>query len=422
MIAFEDPERFELLLSELSATFVTLPSDQVDDQLDEGLRRIVESLDIERGTWAQVSEDKQRLCVTHSYSIPGFSVFPKTTDLASLLPWYAGMILKGNVLRFNRILDELPEAAGAERKYCKETGLLSNLLIPFRVGEVVIGAVSFASHRREIQWSDHLVQCLRLVASVFGSALARKQAEQEAARLRYQLAHVGRLTAMGEVTASIAHEVNQPLGAIVSNAQAALRFLARTPLDATEVAGALTDIVDDATRASALLTRIRGFLQRRPPVHAPVDVNLLVKQVVGLLRGEMARREIRLDLHIAEALPPSVGDPVQLQQVIVNLLINGAEAMEDLEPEQRRLELRTFSEGNDRIGVVLRDYGRGLPPHALSRLFDPFFSTKPDGLGMGLAICRSIIEAHHGRIAPLASDGSGTTIQFTLPVSPAAAA
>jgi signal transduction histidine kinase len=417
VLAFEDPERFEHLLSGLSATFVSLPSDQIDGTIQESLRGIVESLGIERSSLALLSEDRQRLEVTHSYGTAGLPPLPKG-DLGALLPWYTEMVRKGEVLRFNRIPEDLPPEAVAERAFWLRVGLRSQLTVPFRVGDSVFGVIGFASYRAELDWSPHLVQCLRLVGEVFANALARKQAEQESARLREQLAHISRLTAMGEVTASIAHEVNQPLCAIVSNAQAAARLLGRSTIDVAEIGGALDDIIDDANRASAIISRVRGFLQRSPTQHVPLDVNAVIHQVLGLIKAEMARRKIRVATNLAEPLPPVVADPVQLQQVLVNLLINGAEAMDDIEPDLRKLEVRSSTDGQaTAIAVDVRDWGRGLDPRAQAHLFGPFFTTKPGGLGMGLAICKSIIESHGGHISPRTSPGPGTTMQFTLPVA-----
>jgi C4-dicarboxylate-specific signal transduction histidine kinase len=256
----------------------------------------------------------------------------------------------------------------------------------------------------------------KVLGEVFADALAHHRTEEESTFLYEQLAHVGRLTAMGKVTASIAHEVNQPLCAIVSNAQAAARLLTRTPIDVGEIGGALNDIIDAANRASAVISRMRGFLQRKPSQRARVDVNDVIHQVLSLLRVEMSSRRVRLAVNLAESLPPILADAVQLQQVMVNLLINGAEAMDDLTPELRELDVQSFVDGDGSIVVGVMDRGRGLDPTAIPRLFGPFFTTKPGGLGMGLAICKSIVEAHGGTISAQPRVGTGTTMQFSLPV------
>jgi C4-dicarboxylate-specific signal transduction histidine kinase len=220
---------------------------------------------------------------------------------------------------------------------------------------------------------------------------------------------------MGEVVASIAHEVNQPLFAVVTNARAAGQLLNGKEPDLAEIGAALDDIVQDANRASAIIARVRTFLQRRPAELLPVDVNALVDAVGTFLGPEMARRRVKLEFGLAGSLPPVLGDQVQLQQVLVNLLLNGADAMEGVDPKQRVITVRTDADGAERVRIDVVDQGPGLDPEARRHLFEAFFTTKAHGLGMGLVICRSIVEAHGGRIQPLHRTGPGTTMQVWLP-------
>ncbi len=415
MIAFDKPELFEQQLAELSATFVSLTPDQVDSQIDWGLQLLLEALDLDRSTIAELSADGQRIEITHTRSTTHAPAIAKG-DLVPMLPWFAAMLLKGQVLRFDRMPDDLPAEAEAEREYCTRTGLKSVLTFPFTVGERVIGAIGFASFRREMSWTPHLLRSLRLISEVFANALARKQAAHEQVKLREQLAHSARLNTMGEVVASIAHEVNQPLFAIVSNARAAGQLLAQETPDLAEIGAALEDIVQDANRASSVIARIRSFLQRKPTELVTTDVNSVIETVRSLLGPELARRRVTLLVALGTGLPPVRADAVQLQQVLVNLLMNAAEAMESLAPTQRRLELRSTTEPDGRLRIDVVDHGPGLDPQVRARLFEAFFTTKANGLGMGLAICKSIVEAHGGRIQPLDRSGPGTTMQIWLPV------
>jgi signal transduction histidine kinase len=413
-IAFEQPELFEQQLAELSATFVSLPADQVDQQIDWGLQLLLEALGIDWSSVAELSSDEQRFEVTHTQVRKGAPPLA-TGNLAELLPWYAYAIRKGELLRFDRLPDELPADAVAEREYVTRIGLRSQLTIPFRVGERVIGAIAFASFRSEVQWSPRLVRSVRLIGEVFANALARKNAAQEQLQLREQLAHSARVNAMGEVVASIAHEVNQPLFAIVSNARAAGALLSRGEPDLAEIGAALEDIVQDANRASAVIARVRSFLQRKPTEHLPVDLNGVVDTVRKFLGPELARRRAKLEVQLGTGLPSVLGDAIQLQQVVVNLLMNGLDAMESVDPKQRVLRVTTATERGGRVRLAVADAGPGLDPDARDRLFEPFFTTKPTGLGMGLAICRSIVETHGGRIQPVEHTGPGTTLQVWLP-------
>jgi C4-dicarboxylate-specific signal transduction histidine kinase len=309
----------------------------------------------------------------------------------------------------------LPPEAVAEREYVTRIGLRSQLTIPFRVAGRIIGAIGFASFRHEVRWTPRLIRSVRLVGEVFANALARKHAANEQALLVEHLAHTERVNAMGEVVASIAHEVNQPLFAIVSNARAAGTLLSRGEPDLAEIGAALEDIVQDANRASAIIARVRTFLQRKPTEHLPVDLNFVVETVRTFLGPELARRGVTLEVELVTPLPAVFGDAVQLQQVLVNLLMNGIDAMDGVSPGLRRLRVRTSTERDGRIRLDVSDNGQGLDPAARARLFESFFTTKPSGMGMGLAICRSIVEAHGGRIQALEQSGPGTTMQVLLP-------
>jgi signal transduction histidine kinase len=414
VIAFEQPELFDEQLAELSATFVALPADQVDQQVDWGLRRLLETTGLDRSTVVELSADGQRFEVTHT-QVRGATPPLATGHLAELLPWYTETLLRGDVFHFDRLPDDLPPAAHAERDYVQRIGLRSQLTIPFRVANKVIGAIGFASFGREVHWSPRLIRSVRLLGEVFANALARKHSANEHLQLREQLAHAARVNAMGEVVASIAHEVNQPLFAIVSNARAAGSLLSRGEPDLAEIGAALEDIVQDANRASAIIARVRTFLQRRPAEQLPEDLNGVVETVRTLLGPELARRRVTLEVELAPSLPSVLGDAVQLQQVLVNLLMNGIDAMDSIPPDRRILAVRTALEADGRARLDVTDAGPGLEPATRARLFESFFTTKARGLGIGLAICRSIVEAHGGRIQPAERSGPGTTMQVWLP-------
>jgi PAS domain S-box-containing protein len=257
----------------------------------------------------------------------------------------------------------------------------------------------------------------RLLRGFLIDVTARRQAEEESRRLREQLARAGRVSLMGELVASIAHEVNQPLCAIVGNALAVQRMLDSGGFDADEVRGALGDIVQDGQRASAVIARVRGLLQKAPAKRAPLDVNVLIHEMAALARGDLSRRGIRLRLVLAEGLPRVLTDGVQLQQVILNLLTNAAEAMDGVSRESRELTARSEMDGGG-VAVSVRDTGTGIEPCRLDQIFDILYTTKPGGMGMGLALCKSIIEEHGGTISAAPNGGPGTTFRFTLPGTP----
>jgi C4-dicarboxylate-specific signal transduction histidine kinase len=243
----------------------------------------------------------------------------------------------------------------------------------------------------------------------------RKQAEQALREAQTELAHVNRVATMGQLTASIAHEVNQPIGAAVINAQAALRLLRTSPLELEEVRQALGQIVESGRRASDVIRRIRALIQKAPPRNSRFDLNEAILDVIALTRNEVLTHGVALQTELVSSLPLVHGDRVQLQQVILNLIMNAAEAMSDPGEETRELVISTQTDVEGGVLVAVRDSGPGLDPTSAHRVFEAFYSTKSTGLGMGLAISRSIIETHGGRLWVSANEPRGAVFQFTLP-------
>ena len=250
----------------------------------------------------------------------------------------------------------------------------------------------------------------------------RKRAEAQAreSERRYhetqmELAHANRVATMGQLTASIAHEVKQPIAATVSNAQAGLRWLIREPPDLEEVRQALACIAKDGKRAGDVVGRIRDLIQKAPPRKDRFDLNGAIREVIELTRSEAMKNGVLVQTELTDNLPLIDGDRVQLQQVTLNLIVNAVEAMSGLTEGPRELLISAGKAEMGGVLVTVRDSGPGLAPAALERLFEAFYTTKPNGLGMGLSICRSIIEAHDGRLWASANVSRGATFQFTLP-------
>jgi len=232
-----------------------------------------------------------------------------------------------------------------------------------------------------------------------------------------ELAHANRVATMGQLTASIAHEVNQPIAAAVVNANAALRWLGADPPNLQEVRQSLGQIVDNGARAAEVIGRIRGLVRKTPPRKDRVDINNAVLDVIALARSEMRKQGVSLQTDLAPDLPLIEGDRVQLQQVVLNLIMNAVDAMSCLAEEPGELRIGTSCDASRCVLVSVRDTGPGLPPKMVDRLFEAFYTTKPDGMGMGLAICRSIIEMHGGRLWATDNEPRGAVFQFSLPAA-----
>ena len=243
-----------------------------------------------------------------------------------------------------------------------------------------------------------------------------KLAQEALERVQAELAHVTRVTTLGELTASIAHEVNQPLAAIVTNGEATLRWLASESPNFAEARGAVERIISDSHRASEVIKRLREMARKSDPQMAALDINDVIADVVALVQRELLSHRVRLRLDLDKALKPVTGDRVQLQQVLINLMMNGIEAMATVNERPRELLVRAAPCETDRVLVAVRDSGIGIDPEQFDRMFVAFVTTKPNGLGMGLSICRSIIEVHGGELWALSNDDAGATFQFTLPI------
>ena len=242
----------------------------------------------------------------------------------------------------------------------------------------------------------------------------RKRGEEALQKAQMELAHVTRVTTLGELTASIAHEVNQPLAAIVTNGAVGLRWLDREVPDLAEVREAFASVISDAERASEIIQRLRALSRKTETQKMALDINELIEDVIPLVQGQVLSHRVSLRLELAPTLPAVLGDRVQLQQVIINLIVNGMEAMAPVTDRPRELVVRSQLDDSGQVLVAVQDFGVGIDPENANKLFSAFFTTKPSGMGMGLSICRSIIENHGGRLWASRNAGPGATFQFAL--------
>lgn len=247
------------------------------------------------------------------------------------------------------------------------------------------------------------------------AAIRADQAEDALRKAQAELAHVTRVTTLGELTASIAHEINQPLAAVIANADACLAWLQRSPPDLKAARRSVEWIIDDGKRASDVIRHVRALAKRTDIEMVPLDTDAVVREAVALVQREMANHAVSVRMELSSALPRIFGDRIQLQQVLINLIMNGIEAMEGVHDRPRELVIRAV-DGDGGVLVSVADSGVGICKEAVDRLFLPFFTTKASGMGMGLSICRSIIEAHGGRLSAAANQERGATFQIFLPL------
>jgi PAS domain S-box-containing protein len=245
---------------------------------------------------------------------------------------------------------------------------------------------------------------------------ARRHSDEALGKARSELAHVARVSSLGALTASIAHEVNQPLSGIITNASACLRLLATDPPDIAGARETAHRTIRDGNRASDVITRLRALFIKKSVTTESLDLNEATQEVVAISLSELRRSRVILQSEFADKLPPVCGDRVQLQQVILNLLRNASDAMNGVDDRPRRLMIRTERDGGEHVRLTVQDSGVGVDPQNVDRLFDAFYSTKSDGMGIGLSVSRSIIESHHGRLWAAANDGPGASFSFSIPL------
>src|SRR6476659_1173660 len=292
-------------------------------------------------------------------------------------------------------------------------GFRTGLMVPLLKDNEIVGIITLG--RKQLQpFTDKQISLFRDFAAQATIALESTRRERQYREMQMALAHANRVATVGQLTASITHEVNQPITAAVTYALAARRWLSAEPPNFREVSEALAAIIKEGNRAGEVVGRIRALIKKAPVRKDAVAINDAVLEVIALTRTEAANNNVSVRTQLAEGLPCVQGDRVQLQQVLLNLIINAIEAMRDVGEEERELLISTRNEP-DGVSVGVRDSGPGFAPATLDRVFEAFYTTKPGGLGLGLSICRSIIEAHNGRLWASANLPRGASFQFALP-------
>lgn len=408
--------RFMTMLSQISARF----SSAFDNQIDDALRLIGEFFELDGVTVFWFTPDRQRADATHAWVRSGVLPLPTQVDLAEVR-YGAKEILSGREVRVAN-LQEVSDVQ--ERTALQRMGVNAVAALPLIVDGQTIGSLNFTSCRARA-WSGEAWARISILGKLLASALVRRRAltelELSDAALqgaRVALAHATRVATLGELAATIAHEINQPLAAIVSDAAACLKWLSAHTPDVPSIRESLVAIVREGGRAGQVLTRIRALIARSEVQIAPCEIRSLIEGVLPLTRGQLEREGVRLETALYPRPAVVLGDAVQLQQVVLNLVMNAAEATCEVGREHRRVRVRSTMEAGEAglaIVVAVEDTGIGIGSNA-AHLFETFYTTKPGGLGLGLPICRSIIERHGGRLWAESNADGGATFRFSLAV------
>ena len=412
--AGRDWERFETLLDGLLAGIARASAHAIDQEIEHWLSQIVLALDVDRTTLWERTFDDRAFVRSLSWSRPSVTPMPDTITAMEVSPRVTAKILAGEIFAYNRI-EDIPKEDNKLRAFAEKYGPQANVTLPLQAGSTIVGALSFGKFCAPRKWSPELLRRLRVVAQVFAAALERKRVEAQLGTLRQEVATAARRSMMGELAASIAHELNEPLGAIMGNASAVRRLVSKKKPNSKGVTAALTDIVEDGKRANDIIHRVRALFRGDDSEKTVLDPATVLMEVVNLLQSEALIRKIQLRTDIEPSLPLILGDRIQLQQCIMNLVVNALEATETTRSEKREVVLRCVSENNGWLSVSVGDSGGGIDKSVQEKLFDPFVSTKPHGMGMGLLVTQSIINSHGGRVWGSSNPDVGSTFAFTVP-------
>ncbi len=401
----------------MSAAMARAWAHEIDDEIERWLRKIVLALDLDRSTfWERASAELGFIC-THWWGRPEAPKMPQNAVATRVSPWLTAKVLAGESLVYTGLEDQLPIEAPELRRFVEAYGPVANVTMPLQVGAMIVGGLTFDKYRGPRDWPPKELRRLRVVGQIMASALDRKRADLQTRKLQAEVTLAARRSTMGEFAASIAHELNQPLSAILGNANATRRMISGEKSNPQEAVAALGDIVEDAKRASGIIRRVRALFKDDNSPKTVLELGAPLAEIEGLLRSEAGVRKVSLRIELAPSLPPIIGDRIQLQQCVLNLVLNAFESVAAANSQRREVLVRVVQEKAGWVCISVRDSGHGIDPSVQGRLFEPFVTTKPNGMGMGLLVTRSIVESHGGKISGKSNADVGATFAFTLPTS-----
>jgi signal transduction histidine kinase len=410
-------KQFESLVEELSVAIAKAPAEAVDVEIERWLATICLALDLDRSAVYERSPSNE-VRTSHTWVRPNFPVFPRVhLNPETLTKRTTGYILAGNRIVFSR-QSEIPSQFADLKRFVARHGPRASAILPMWAGSRVIGGASFGRFRSPRAWSAKLLQQLELAVRIFGSAIERKQAEEAARLTRAELALAQRRSMMTELIGSLAHELNQPLGAIMSNLGGVARLLSRGNPDPVLAASAINNALEDTKRASEVIKRVRAMFRGDNGKAVPIDLSSLAAETLETIANEASLRNISVKVEAVPNLPKILGDHILLKQCILNLLMNAIESLATRQTENRTIAVQIKPEGSRWVSVMVRDNGSGVHPSLASRIFEPFVTTKKNGMGLGLVVTKSIVEQHGGKISSqFNSTNEGAMFGFSLPMA-----
>jgi signal transduction histidine kinase len=411
-------ERFESLVDELSAAMARVREDGLGKEIEKWLSEIVLALDLDRAAVFERGTSDGGFVSLRWWARPGIPGLPPETQSMRISTWATREILAGRSIVFSS-LDELPKEAVKYRRFLKSHGPRAQVILPLQIGSEVIGGLTLGKFRGPRHWSPKELQHLRIVGQIVAVALDRKRAALESRKLQEELAVASRRSTMGELTASIARELNRPLGAILSNLGGLARLLSQGNPNPSIADTAVRNAIEDTKRAGEIVRRFRGMFRGDETRKVAIDIRALVEEVVKMTGGEATSREVTLRIDGSSQLPSAIGDRVQIQQCVLNLLMNALDASAQTKSEPREVVVTVAPEKAGWIQVGVSDNGAGVDPTIVDRIFEPFVTSRTNGMGLGLLVTKSIVEDHGGKIWFSPNPAGGATFIFTLPIGEA---
>jgi signal transduction histidine kinase len=411
--SFGEVDHFNELVADLSTAFIRASLPEIDYEINRSLKLIANALSLDRSTIAEFKADGLATFIHGWVNDAHHQVVGQSFDANALLPWTRSKMLAGETVVMTNV-DSLPQEAAIDRESFRRYGPKSNVMAPIRIGGEVLAAVGFGALYSERSWPPKIVQQLQRIAEIFGYAFERKRTATEMLRLQQELTYVSRVNTMGELAASLAHELNQPLAAILNNAEAIQNILQTERPDLEEVRAAIGDIIDDDTRAGDTIRQLRSLFRHDDLKRSELDLGDVVGEIGRLVQSDALIRNVSFRIEVQQQ-SIVFADRVQMQQAIVNLVLNAFDAVGELEEGPREVALQVALREPGWAGVLVRDSGKGISSDMISRIFDTFFTTKSGGMGMGLSISRSIIDAHGGQLSVSSTPGHGATFEIRLP-------
>lgn len=413
----QDRLQLEHVLTQISARLLKLSVAEIDSAIDEAMQVVGECFEVDHVCFCRVNSEPSTLSITHEWRAPGSQ--PRKPWIqetpTSSMPWVWEHLEKDQNLQIDSV-SEMPPTAEVDKENFESLNIRSCFAVPLAMQGGTRGILAMCNETKDMAWSNDTASLLRVLGEIFVAAIQRKEDAEEISNLNQRLQQASRLVALGEMAASLAHDLTNGLSAISLQTKGALRKADRGSLKLENCEEYIRDISHQSERLTVLLTTIQKFARSRPKEFVPMHLADVLKDVDTLLGSKLRHSSVTVQCDDPSSWPPLLGDPAQITLVTVNLILNAAQAMADIDPDKRQILVSAHTADPEFVEISIRDSGAGVPPELREKIFEKFYTTKKEGLGLGLAFSRSYIEQHGGKMWCNSEPGNGGDFRFTLPL------